>query len=608
MTRLLCCVLFGLCATPLYGQTRETEPNNAPATATKVELAATAIGELKGISSSQYEVDWWTLEASAGDTLSFDTDAAIPQVLWLELYAADGTTRLDNPEHYLPEVRHIVTKTGTYFVKVSGIAQNGLSATATNYYEIGLYTNRHPKPPCAVADDREPNDVPGTARVITMGRRLNGILCPSGDGDYYRFHATQRMRVQIRVDYDARGKPFPWGNPGLEVRGDGIDQHWKRGSDWTHGQVFEFWVPADGDYYASIAAGGGVNVPYTLTLQSPGQVPQGSGEPIRWVAGNLGFVLELAAGPTGDLYVSTQREPSGHATIVRITPAGTVSTLVPDCQCAIGSMAFDAAGNLFIAGFSNVFKVSPAGVVTPFLHSTNNADDFTAIAFAPDGTLWATSPFNRIRQFGPQGQLLQSIGVGGANPTNIYGLQGLAFAPDGTLHFAAGDAIFRLVGGAPQLFLRDTSEADLPDVPPFGTFTFDAEGNLYVPHPFSGSIGLYDRTGAVVEKPFAWMPGAPRAIAFGRNADGSTNGRIFVLANSIAGLPIPLDGRIVELHSNHVPVLDVAVLDAAAELLHPGRLSAQQLRLLDQQGNRNGRYDVGDLRAFLIANGAKQVP
>ena len=108
--------------------------------------------------------------------------------------------------------------------------------------------------------------------------------------------------------------------------------------------------------------------------------------------------------------------------------------------------------------------------------------------------------------------------------------------------------------------------------------------------------------------------GAPSALAFGRNADGSTNSCLFVIANaSYNALPMTLAGRLDELNPSAVsdpgcpagaPPAQVSIDDAVHELLHPGGLSAQQLTALDQQGNNNGRYDIGDLRAFLIANGA----
>lgn len=610
MTRLLCFVLFGLCATPLYGQTHEAEPNNTPATATKIDLGSTAVGVITRIDSLKTESDWWTFDAAAGDTLRFEADGA-PTNPWMRLYADDGTTQLAEEVRDEPQLRYVVTKPGKYFLLLTDFPPGG-----NNYYEIGLWTNRHPKPPCGVANDREPNGIPPEARVVGLGERVDGMLCPSGDVDYYRFHATQRMRVQIRIDRDTGSKPSAWGNPSLLLARDAFDAHWK--TEWPHGSVFEFWVPEDGDYYASVKATG-VNIAYSLTVQSAGPVPSGRGEPVHTVAANLGYPLALAVASSGDIYVTEQQGSDGHASIVRVTPAGTVSTFVRDCPCWPGNLAFDAAGNLLTVSYSGVYSVSPSGAITQLIKSDLYPGYPVGIALAADGTIWVSTLFDEVRQYDKQGRLLQSYGVHAANPTDPYPGHNLVFAPDGVLYFDAGDGIYRLVAGKPELFVRDTSEADLLEAQwPIGGFAFDGQGNLYVPHPYSGGISVYDRSGAEIAKSFAWIAGAPRALAFGRNPDGSTNSCLFVLANAAYNaLPVTLAGRLDELNPSAVsdpgcpagaPPAQVSIDDAVHELLHPGRLSAQQLTALDQQGNNNGRYDIGDLRAFLIANGAKQVP
>src|SRR5213075_3154778 len=162
MTRLLCCVLFGLCATSLYGQTHEAEPNDTAATATKVELGVTAIGELRWIGVNKYEADWWTFDATAGDTLRFVSGAALPSTS-MQLYGDDGVTLLADEVRDAPELRYAITRTGTYFLKLSGVAENGTTPATTDYYEIGLYTNR------------EPNDIPSQARVVALGERVIGF-------------------------------------------------------------------------------------------------------------------------------------------------------------------------------------------------------------------------------------------------------------------------------------------------------------------------------------------------------------------------------------------------------------------------------------------------
>ena len=50
----------------------------------------------------------------------------------------------------------------------------------------------------------------------------------------------------------------------------------------------------------------------------------------------------------------------------KVTPAGVVSTFASGFDDPYG-LAFDAAGNLYVANYANtVSKVTPAGVVSPF--------------------------------------------------------------------------------------------------------------------------------------------------------------------------------------------------------------------------------------------------
>lgn len=589
MTRLLFLATAVVIATPLHGQTPEVEPNDSPATATKVALGATAAGVITRIDSLTRNPDWWTFDATAGDSLRFEFDGA-----WVDLYAEDGKTRLADPRD--PVIYYVVKKTGPYFLRVS------TTLGGDEYYEIGLWTNRHAKPPCEVANDREPNDIPATARVVAFSERVDGILCPSRDTDYFRFHATRRMRVQIRIDRDTGSKPSAWGNPYVIVGNDRTDFHWK--SDWRNGSVLELWVPETGDYVAAVSTRSGENIKYSLTVLSAGTVPTGPGEPAVPRADNMGSPVGFAVGPNGDMYVS---DWDRH--IWKVSPSGQKSLFIPDVQHSPISLAFDASGNLLVLSWRGLTRVSASGQATTFIHSTHTWGDFEALAVAPDSTIWIATLFRQIKHFDRDGQFLDSISVLTANPKNPYGPGHIAFAPDGTLYFVAGDGIFRLVSRVPELFVRDTAGADQTDQSlAIAGFTFDVEGNLYVTHPYSGSITRYDRTGAEIEKPYAWIPAAPRAIAFGRNADGSTNRRLFVLANTnYQHLPSPLNGTIFELHSSDVDPPpqppQVTVEDAIAEMLHPGRLSAQLLEILDQGGNRNGRYDIGDLRALLIAKG-----
>jgi hypothetical protein len=96
-------------------------------------------------------------------------------------------------------------------------------------------------------------------------------------------------------------------------------------------------------------------------------------------------------------------------------------------------------------------------------------------------------------------------------------------------------------------------------------------------------------------------------VLFGRNSDGSYNRRLFGIDGTkliefnsagvrAAGFPVqPPQGS----QEPSTPTTAQAVDD----LLKGGVLSEAQRRDLDQRGNNNGRYDVGDLRALLIRSG-----
>src|SRR5436190_3427547 len=148
----------------------------------------------------------------------------------------------------------------------------------------------------------------------------------------------------------------------------------------------------------------GANIASALTVQSAGPGPPGRGEPVHTVAANLGDPLALAVASSGDIYVTEQQGLDGHSSIVRVTPAGTVSTLVRDCPCWPGNLAFDAAGNLLTTSYSGVYSVSPTGAITQLIKNDQSPGSPVGIAVAPDGTIWIATFFDEIRQYDKQGQ------------------------------------------------------------------------------------------------------------------------------------------------------------------------------------------------------------
>jgi len=233
-----------------------------------------------------------------------------------------------------------------------------------------------------------------------------------------------------------------------------------------------------------------------------------------------------------------------------------------------------------------VYRVTPQGQATRFI----TAGIPLWIAVAPDGRIWLTDLSDRsLRRYSSTGQFearFDAIGVGGSGPGP------LAIAPSGEPYFSQGTEIWKLANGE---LLRVVRGAFI-----IWAFAFDVAGNIYAPAPAAGRIQLFDATGAIVADTFAIGPDAPQAVAFGRDATGATVARLFATD--------PRVGRVFEVNPAGVahpgqPVGYVAPrfpLDvAAASLLGGGGLSAADLQYLDALGNHNGRYDVGDLQAYL---------
>jgi hypothetical protein len=96
----------------------------------------------------------------------------------------------------------------------------------------------------------------------------------------------------------------------------------------------------------------------------------------------------------------------------------------------------------------------------------------------------------------------------------------LAFSPSGVLYVSDFYGIYRLVTDRLELvFSGYVLEG----------FAFDVEGNLYLGNEAEGVVSRYAPGGAVLADPFAVTNAVlPLNVAFGREAGGATNSRLFV--------------------------------------------------------------------------------
>ncbi|MGE5838261.1 MAG: pre-peptidase C-terminal domain-containing protein [Acidobacteriota bacterium] len=559
----------------------EHEPNNTAATADSASLGDQASGTVDPAG----DVDFWFLDLTAGQFLSVDvlaTEAGSALDPEIFLIAPDGVTALrfnDDFDGFDSRISFRIVTSGRYFVAIRAFG-NGGSASARYAIDFGTVV-------CGVVgNEREPDDASGTATPIAIGETGSGEICarddtPVGDVDYWAFTAQAGTTIELDVDAEELGI---FSDPFLALfASDGITRLAFNDDEDGRDSRLQFSITTTGTYFAAvstIADPGGNPFPYRLHVRL---APQGPGDPITVRAEGLGFALGLAVGSNGDLFVG---DVTG-SRVVRVSRDGSVSDFATGIAVPEG-LAFDAFGNLLVASIDgNVYRITPAGQVAPFI--TDAGAPFWP-AVGPDGRIWLSDVSDQsLRRYSAAGQFearfdLSSIGGFGPGP--------LAIGPSGEPYVSNGAEIWKLVNGQPRRVLTDG--------PVIWAFAFDVAGNIYAPIPASGRIKLFDPAGTLIADPYAVGPDAPQAVAFGRDERGATLARLFAAE--------PQLGRLIEVNPAGVaqPGLPVGFVPfpftlevAVAGLLGAAGLSAADLQTLDALGNRNGRYDVGDLAAFI---------
>jgi|GEM_PF-1747478 len=564
----------------------ESEPNDSVRTADSIALGDQASGVVDPVG----DVDTWFVDLTAGQFFSVDVDAAeagSPLDPELALIAPDGRTEVafnDDFDGLDSRISYRVPTSGRYYVVIRAF---GPAGGPTLRYAINFGTVT-----CGVVGtELEPNDTPGSATPLLNNDTGAGELCahdqnPAGDVDFWAFTAQAGTTIELDVDAAQLGL---FSDPFLALfASDGITRlAFNDDADGADPRL-QYSITTTGTYYAAvstIADPGGNPFAYELHARL---VAPGPGDPISVRAQNLGIPLGLAVGRTGDLLVG---DVTGNR-VVRVSSQGVVTTFAAGIPGPVG-LAFDAFDHLLVVSSDGaVYRVTPEGQSTRFI---TDAGFPLWVAVASDGRIWLTDQSDRsLRRYSPTGQFeasFDAIAVGGFGPGP------LAIGPSDEPYFSNGTEIWRLVTGQLQRVLRD-------GVVIFA-FAFDVAGNIYAPTPSTGRIKLFDPTGAILADPFAVGPDAPQVVAFGRDGTGTTVARLFATD--------PRVGQLIEMNPAGVahPGLPVGFRplpltpDAAAvSLLLGGTLSAADMRFLDELGNRNGRYDVGDLQAYLRTVGA----
>lgn len=261
-------------------------------------------------------------------------------------------------------------------------------------------------------------------RLTLLGGHLpvqDGLSVTVGDVRAHTVFASPR-RVVIAVPAEAEGGQ-------ARVRVDKVPGHTLHatiGSVWATGlhQVDNPVFNRDGDLFVTYSGTRGQEAPVSVFRVTAA----GSREPF---ATGIVNATSMAIGPDGDLYVSSRFE----GTVYRVRPDGTHQPAGSDLGVACG-LAFDSEGAMYVGDRSGtVFRVRD-GAAAPFATLPPSVAAFH-LAMSPDDELFVAAPtlgtYDHVYRVHRDGSVRALV-------TPFGRPQGLAFAPDGSLHVVEASA------------------------------------------------------------------------------------------------------------------------------------------------------------------------
>jgi sugar lactone lactonase YvrE len=187
----------------------------------------------------------------------------------------------------------------------------------------------------------------------------------------------------------------------------------------------------------------------------------------------------------------------------------------------VANPAIDAAGNLYVTLSGSrgqkvpvsVYKISPRGILTPFVHDIINP---TGMAFGPDGDIYISSRFD--------GQVYRVTAAGAANvfARDLGVATGIAFDAEGYLYVGDREGTIYRVNrsGATTVFATLTASVAAFHL------AFDAVGNLYVTNPsMTGYDAIHRITPEGEVQVFVADLGRPQGLTF------DAQGNLYVVAH-----------------------------------------------------------------------------
>jgi sugar lactone lactonase YvrE len=253
------------------------------------------------------------------------------------------------------------------------------------------------------------------------------------------FASSNRLVVTIPGELEGGRVPMKIRGAPLETAYVSVGARWATGLHQVDNPVFD----ALGNLFVTYSGPRGQEAPVSVFRVTRG----GTREPF---SSGIVNATSLAFGPSGQLYVSSRFEGS----VYRIKDDGTHEQVASDLGVACG-IAFDAEGSMYVGDRSGtVFRVrdgraAPFATIPPSVAAFHLAMSEGQELFVTAPTLNAYDYVYRIDRSGEVHTL----------PCPLGRPQGLAFAPDGTLHVvdalagSSGVYRFRDLEAPPELVL-----------------------------------------------------------------------------------------------------------------------------------------------------------
>ena len=351
-------------------------------------------------------------------------------------------------------------------------------------------------------------------------------------------------------------------------------------------------LASDGNFYGTTSTGGvgGFGTVFKMT-------PAGALTTLAEFTGTAGAVKgqgpsgQLIQGLDGALYGTTYQGGGGdNGTIFKITTAGVFTTLfefssvssAPSGNSPTGGLTMDSAGDFYGFGhwggtnsFGTIFKVTPAGVLTPLVQFTGTIGAAKgsypeSVSVAGDGAIYGATENGGAGDYGtvfrmtPAGvltTLTEFTGTSGAaRGKRPYG--GLRPGSDGALYGTTNDgaalgygSIYKVTPDGVFTTLVDWSGSTGPapgSGSRHGAPLLAPDGNLYGSAFYGGGVlwrvSALDHTAVVLTQPAAGLTATSATLAGTVTANGAAATVVFeyglapALGSTLAATPSPVTG------------------------------------------------------------------